>query len=156
MLSIQKLFALTLAAILFLAACSPTPTTAPIAAPTNPTGIVNQPQATATTVPPAVIQASPAASQPTQISEPVTAQPLYLQILSPQDGDTVNTSQVDVIGSAPAGTVISINDDILIVGADGQFKSTVSLDAGPNLIEIVGSDDNGNETPLELTVTYEP
>ena len=68
----------------------------------------------------------------------------------------VNTPQVDVIGSAPAGAVISINDDILIVGADGQFKTTVALDEGPNLIEVVASDDNGNETSFILTITYEP
>ena len=150
-----KLFTLTSVAMLLLTACSSTPTTAPVAAPNNPTEIINQPQAT--TVPPAIIQASPTTvSLPTQTSEPVVAQQLYLQILSPQDGDTVNTSQVDVIGSAPVGATISVNDDIIIVGDNQQFKSTVPLDEGPNLIEIVASDDSGNETSLELTVTYEP
>jgi hypothetical protein len=81
---------------------------------------------------------------------------LWLQILSPSDEAVVDAPQVDVSGSAPAGTVISINDDILIVGADLQFKSTVSLEEGPNLIEIIASDENGNETSALLTVTYEP
>src|SRR5258706_8104495 len=156
MLSTQKLFTLTFGAVLFLAACGPTPTAAPVTASNNPTEIVNQPQTTATVAPPAVGQASStAASQPTQTSEAVVAQPLYLQILSPQDGDTVNTSQVDVTGSAPAGETVSVNDDIIIVDASQQFKSTVTLDEGPNLIEIIASDDSGNETSLELTVTYE-
>jgi hypothetical protein len=151
--SAQKLFTLAIGAILLLAACSPTPTTTPIAAPNNPTEIVNQ----ATVVPSAVGQASPTTvSQPTQTSEPVVAQPLSLQVTSPLDGDTVNTSQVDVIGSAPAGATVSVNDDIIIVGDNHQFKSTVALDEGPNLIEIIASDDSGNETSLELTVTYEP
>jgi hypothetical protein len=79
-----------------------------------------------------------------------------LQVTSPQDGDTVTTSQVDVIGLAPAGSVVSVNDDILVVGEGQQFKSTISLDEGPNLIEVVASDDNGNETSVILTVTYEP
>jgi hypothetical protein len=60
------------------------------------------------------------------------------------------------MGSAPAGAVITVNDDILIVGNDQQFKTTISLDEGPNLIEIIASDDNGNEMPILLTVTYEP
>jgi hypothetical protein len=68
----------------------------------------------------------------------------------------VNTPQVDVTGSAPAGAVVSVNDDILLVGDNQQFKTTVSLDEGPNLIEIIASDDKGNETSLILTVIYEP
>ena len=81
---------------------------------------------------------------------------LWLQVLSPQDEAVVNTSQVDVTGAAPAGSVVSVNDDIFLVGDDQQFKTTLSLDEGPNLIEILASDENGNETSLLLTVTYEP
>jgi len=81
---------------------------------------------------------------------------LWLQVLSPQDEAVINLPQVDVIGSAPADTVVSVNDEILIVGDDQQFKATVSLDEGPNLIEILASDENGNEMSLLLTVTYEP
>ena len=84
----------------------------------------------------------------------VAADVLYY--LSPLDEDVVTTPQVDVTGSAPAGTVISINDQILTVGIDGQFKTTVTLDEGPNLIEVVASDENGNEMTVLLTVTYEP
>jgi glucodextranase-like protein len=159
LINTRKLFTLPLSAILVLAACSPTPTISPVAVPSHPTTtvIVTQPQATATAAPPVVGQASPTAvSQPTQTSEAVVAQPLYLQVTSPQDGDTVNTSQVDVVGSAPTGATVSVNDDIIIVGNNQQFKSTVALDEGPNLIEIIASDDSGNETSLELTVTYEP
>ena len=88
----------------------------------------------------------------TAVTAPDTSGILWLQVLSPQDEAVVNTPQVDVT----AGAVISINDEILIVGDDGQFKTTVSLDEGPNLIEIIASDNNGNETSLILAVTYEP
>jgi hypothetical protein len=81
---------------------------------------------------------------------------LWLQVLSPQDEAIVNTSQVEVIGSAPARAVVSVNDDIFLNGDDQQFKTTVSLEEGPNLIEILASDENGNEASLILTVTYEP
>jgi glucodextranase-like protein len=100
---------------------------------------------------PVAVEASPTFESASAVTGNV-----WLKVTSPQDGDTVSTSQVDVIGSAPAGTVVSVDEDILIVGEAGQFKSTVSLEEGPNLIEIIASDENGNETSLEFTVVYEP
>jgi hypothetical protein len=79
-----------------------------------------------------------------------------LQVLSPQDDTTVSTSQITVSGIASPGAVVTVNDDILIVGADGKFSATIALDAGPNLIEIIASNDAGSETSVELIVTYEP
>jgi len=131
--------------ILVLTACSPTPTT-------NPNSPITIP---VTTLPQEVIPTTDIQPTPTVISVN-TSGSLWLQVLSPQDEAVVTTAQMDVIGLAPAAAVITINDDILIVGADGQFKTTVSLDEGPNLIEIIASDVNGNETSLLLTVTYEP
>jgi Glucodextranase, domain B len=139
--------------ILSLTACSPTPTVVPSAPTTNS----NSPNTVAvTSLPQEVIPTTDIQPTATLISTPESSGTLSLQILSPQDEAVVTTSQVDVIGSAPAGAVVSINDEILLVGADGQFKTTISLDEGPNLIEIIASDDNGNETSLLLTVTYEP
>jgi len=81
---------------------------------------------------------------------------LSLVILSPLDGAVVNTSIVEIVGEAPAGSVVSIGDDILIVGADGVFKHIVSLEEGPNVIEIIASDANGNQAFVLLGVFYEP
>lgn len=81
---------------------------------------------------------------------------LSLVILSPLDGAVVNTSKVEIVGQAPAGAVISINDDILIAGADGMFKHTVALEQGPNIIEIIASDANGNQSFVLLGIFYEP
>jgi len=141
-----------LALILMLIACSPTPT----AVPSSPTANSNNPTTIpATPRPQEVIPTTDIQATPTVVSAN-TSGSLWLQVLSPQDEAVVNTPQMDVIGSAPAGAVISVNDEILIVGDDGQFKTTVSLDEGPNLIEIIASDDNGNETSLILTIIYEP
>jgi hypothetical protein len=139
--------------ILILIGCGPTPTVVPSSHATTP----NSPSVISPTpVPQDVIPT--VIIQPTQtvVSAPVTSGSLWLQVLSPQDEAVINTPQVDVIGAAPAGTVVSINEEILIVGDDQQFKITVSLDEGPNLIEILASDENGNEMSLFLTVTYEP
>lgn len=132
---------------LLLAACSPTPTVVP----PSPTLNANNPTAMpATPVPQEIIPATP-----TTLSANTSAA-FWLQVLAPLDEAVVNTPQVEVLGSAPDGAVISVNDEILIVGADEQFKTTISLEEGPNLIEILASDENGNEASALLTVTYEP
>jgi hypothetical protein len=134
-----------LALILLLTDCSPTPTVAPPAPATN------------SNTPPVTIPAIPLPEDviPTIVSTNISG-PLWLQVLSPQDEAVVNTPQVDVIGLALPGAVVSVNDEILIVGDDQQFKTTATLDEGPNLIEIIASDENGHEISLTLTVTYEP
>ena len=141
------------ALILLLTACSPTPTLVPPAPTTNPNSTITIP---ATLVPQEVIPSVVSQLLPTVASVPEPSGTLWLQVLSPQDEAVVNIPQVDVIGSAPAEAVVSINDEILIVGNDQQFQTTISLEEGPNLIEIVASDDNGNQASLLLTVTYEP
>ena len=141
------------ALILLLTACSPPPTVVISAPTTDSNSLATIP---ATPLPQEVILATDPQPTPTLVSLPDTPGTFWLQVLSPEDEAVVNTPQVDVIGSAPAGAVISINDDILLVSDDQQFKTTISLDEGPNLIEIIASDDNGSETSLILTVTYEP
>jgi hypothetical protein len=147
-LLMKKLGALFILAL--LVACVPTPTAVPL---TSPTPVEVPATNTAAAVPEA---SSPTAT----ISQDQTSLPetsgLWLQIISPLDEAVVDTPQVDVLGSAPAGAVVSVNDEILIVGSDSQFKVTVLLEDGPNLIEIIASDDAGNELSTLLTVTYEP
>lgn len=143
--------------VLLIAACGPTPTVSPLAVPTNsirstPTSI------SPTAAPMQSVDTATAVIQPTQTnaSSSNDVAPLTLQILSPQDEAVVDTPQVDVTGSASAGAVVSVNDAILIVGADGRFSTTIDLDEGPNLIEVIASNDNGDEMSVILTVTYEP
>ena len=87
---------------------------------------------------------------------PVISGELSIQVISPLDEEILNTPEVVVIGTAPAGTVISINEEIILAGGDGSFRVTLSLEEGPNLIEIVASDINGSEATQLLTVMYEP
>ena len=138
----------TLLMLALLGACVPTPTAPPLTSAT----LVDIP-ATNTAVPQTVLPT--ATIPPTQPGAPETSG-LWLQIISPLDEAVVDTPEVDVLGSAPAGAVVSVNDEIRIVGSDSHFKVTVPLEDGPNLIEIIASDENGNELSTLLTVTYEP
>jgi putative hemolysin len=102
---------------------------------------------------------APPASIPSASGTPPTEAvqvPVILEIVAPQDGAVVDSPQIDVTGNASPGAVVSVNDDILIAGPDGTFKWPVTLEEGPNLIEIVASNATGAEATLELTVIYEP
>jgi len=59
-------------------------------------------------------------------------------------------------GKAPAGTVISVNEMIALVSTDEMFSFPILLEEGPNVIEFVASDVDGNEIAFVLTVIYEP
>lgn len=128
---------------LALAACTPVHTATP------PPTEANPPAATPGSAP----GTASAATQPPQASN---AGPLTLQVLWPQDNAVVNTPQLTVSGVASAGAAVSVNDDVLVADAAGQFQDTITLSEGLNLIEIVASDTSGSEASLELTVTYEP
>jgi hypothetical protein len=132
--------------LFLLTACGPTPTLTP---PSNPAP-------TDKSIPTAAPQIIPTAIVHPTLAGAPDAAGFWFQVLSPLDEAVVDAPEVEVTGSAPAGSVISVNDEILIVGADLQFKTTISLEEGPNLIEIVASDEIGNELTVLLTVTYEP
>ena len=83
-------------------------------------------------------------------------EPLWVKILSPEDGATVTTQAVKVIGQAPTETVITINDEIILVQQDQSFEVEILLQEGSNLIDIVASDLSGNEIYIPLTVFYTP
>jgi len=130
---------LVLALVLVTAACTPTSTAVP-----------KLPSPESSLAATAVQPNEPA------LSATEAAGALWLQILSPQDEGVVNSQPVEVIGAAPPGSVVTVNDEILIVSGEAQFRTILALEEGPNLIEIVASDQNGNETSLLLTITYEP
>jgi len=79
-----------------------------------------------------------------------------LEVTEPQDEITVNTSTVQVKGVTTADATVSVNGSLVDVGADGKFSTTVSLEQGPNSIEVVASDSQGNENSQVLTIIYVP
>ena len=131
-----------LIAVLVFAACAPASSPEPVLDTVSET----EPPATS------MLLEEPTAIPPA----PVVSGELSILVISPLDEAVLDSPEVDVIGTAPAGTVVSVNDEIVLVGDDGEFKVTLSLEEGPNLIEIVASDINGNEVTHLLTVVFEP
>jgi len=79
-----------------------------------------------------------------------------LEVKAPQDDIVVDSPQIILEGIASLGAVISIEDEIILVGTDGKFQATIFLEEGPNLIEILASDELDNQIFKTLIVIYQP
>jgi hypothetical protein len=73
-----------------------------------------------------------------------------------QDLQTVTTPGFTLTGQAPPGTVVSANDDFVLVDGSRTFSFELSLQEGPNLVEIVASNAQGQQVSFEWVVVYEP
>ena len=117
--------------------------------------------------PPAKPTEVPAATvvPPTSTPEPTptpTAIPdafgaFFLHIAEPEDGEAiVTTSTFDVVGRTSVDALVSVNDLFPEVAVDGTFTSTVTLEEGPNIVEVVASTSAGDESSVVLLIIYEP
>lgn len=77
-----------------------------------------------------------------------------LQISSPADESSVTTATVQVTGRYRPGAIVTINEAIAFADASGNFRATVSLQPGPNELEIIATDMEGNTARTSITVTY--
>ena len=78
----------------------------------------------------------------------------------PEDGSEVSSSTLTVSGHTIPVAIVSVlvNEDIAIadVDKDGKFSATISLEEGPNIIEIIASDNEGGEQTDSVVVIYSP
>jgi hypothetical protein len=76
-----------------------------------------------------------------------------LAVSKPKNGDTVDGTTLTVEGKAEPGATVLVNDRNVIVGQDGSFSDTVSVQAGALPITVIARDRAGNETKSQLAVT---
>lgn len=81
--------------------------------------------------------------------------PLTARIFSMSD-TTINSEQLVIQGQANEEVVVTVNDELFTSQKDMVFTLPVDLEEGPNLIEIVISDSEGNEVYFSITAVYEP
>jgi len=131
----------------------PEPATVPAATrvspPARPTTPSVPPTATATSIPP-----TPTPAPPTETPDAVGA--FFLDILEPVDGEAVvTTATFEVAGRTSIDALVSVNDTFVDVAVDGTFRATVTLEEGPNIIEVVASTAEGDESSIVLVIIYE-
>ena len=128
----------------------PAPTTTQAAAP----GPTSQPQQPTPSLTPKATPTRPA--QATPAAEAQFQGPLSVIIQGISDEMLVQSSQLELNGTADPETAISFDDQIVYVGPNRTFSVTIVLEEGPNLIEITASDLSENSATVYLSVTYEP
>lgn len=128
-----------------------TPTIGPTSQPAMPT---LTPVLTATQTPLPTDAAKPTAT-------PMPTETVFsLEISQPLNEAQVAADTVVVIGRTAPNAVVSllVNEEIEIADVDqnGNFSVTITLEEGPNLIEVIASDQYGNEDSITLVVSYVP
>lgn len=118
------------------------------------------PVPTATPLPTATVTPVPTATptpEPTPTSTPrsVTFN-LALDFEGIGDESVVRSDTVLLRGRTTPDAIVSVNGVIIPVQADGTFELTLALDPGPNLIEIVASDLDGNSVSSSLAIISIP
>lgn len=86
----------------------------------------------------------------------LTAQaPVFLQLTAPSDLDVtvpLETAQLPITGLTAPGAVVSVDGDLADVDAQGNFAASAALDEGANKIEVVASDNQGNQLTTTVFV----
>jgi hypothetical protein len=87
---------------------------------------------------------------------PTPAAPFNITLDAPRDGDTTNTSPLLVKGVTVSNAVVSVNDVVGVADGEGRFSLAVPLQAGPNVLEVIASQPNGQQAFAIVTVMYQP
>lgn len=127
------------AAVGLLAACSSK--AAPTSTPSLPA------------LPPQVATSPAATIAPGQTVAP---QGFFLVVSSPADETVVATSALTTKGQTSPDAVVSVNGQVATVDGDGNFTASVTLQQGPNSIDVIASDFYGNQKSMVVNVIYAP
>jgi hypothetical protein len=121
-----------------LASEEPTPTVE--AAPT----VVTPPAPTPTSTP---ILRLPPTPTPTVI-------PFRLVVLEPANESISVIGTITVRGFTVPDAIVSVNGRLVEVDIQGEFAHRVTLEEGPNILEIVANDLQGNQASIILSIIY--
>ncbi len=110
------------------------------------------------TPPPAPTPAPTPTPIPTPTPEPTpTPKPeFFLTVTQPADDSIINADKVEVRGRTTRGAIVSVNGELAEVDEEGNFTMMVVLEEGPNIIEVIASDLEGNEDGRTLVIIYVP
>ena len=79
-----------------------------------------------------------------------------MSVTEPADSATINGDTVTVQGTTTPGATVSVNDNVVTADSTGAFSTNVSLDAGPNAIDVIATDNNNNQGEVLLMVNAMP
>ncbi len=128
-------------------AATPVPTSSSVAVPTGTLASAPSPAPTVTPL--------PEAATPTATTV-VTRFGLFLELEGISEESVVRGNSVIARGKTTPDAIISINGVVIPIDANGDFEVVLALDPGPNIIEVVASDLEGNELNKVFAVVSLP
>ena len=97
-----------------------------------------------------------ATATPTSTLQSTLPESLFLEIVEPTDESVIHELPLVVVGRTTPDAVVSVNGQTAEVNTQGSIVALVSLEPGPNLIEVVASDLTGKQESALLAVIYLP
>lgn len=83
---------------------------------------------------------------------------LYIEITQPKAESLTDTRTVTIKGTTNPGNTVVISsneeDTVAVPKADGSFSTTVTIDAGANILISRAIDDQGNQARDVRTITF--
>ena len=104
------------------------------------------------------VSASVESGEATQISRRVTALdlPFLLVISEPENESVVSRSSLPLSGRTDPNAVVSVNGRSVPVDRFGYFSTTVTLIEGPNIMDVVATNNDGETLSKVVAVIYRP
>lgn len=89
---------------------------------------------------------------------PTPSPSISLTLDQPKDEGVVNSKTLIVSGKTQGDAVVIVitdsSEDVITPLANGEFSTTVNLDDGQNILEIISIAPNGESVTSKKTVTY--
>ena len=83
---------------------------------------------------------------------------ISLTVDQPVDEEVVDNKVLTVSGKTQSNAVVTVitdsSNDVITPDASGNFSTTVNLDDGQNILEVISIAPNGESMTIKKTVTY--
>jgi uncharacterized protein YfaP (DUF2135 family) len=81
-----------------------------------------------------------------------------ITVESPEDGASIELKknrQTEIVGSTEIGSKLYLNDRLVLVDSEGNFKTSYYLAEGENKLQFRAVDKAGNQSEKEITVKFQ-
>lgn len=89
---------------------------------------------------------------------PTSMPSIFLTLDQPKDEEVVNSKVLIVSGRTSSNAVVIVitdsSEDVITPSSNGDFSTTVNLDEGQNILEVISIAPNGESIKIKRTVTY--
>lgn len=89
---------------------------------------------------------------------PTSMPSIFLTLDQPKDEKVVNSKVLIVSGKTSSNAVVIVitdsSEDVITPSSSGDFSTTINLDEGQNILEVISIAPNGESTKNKRTVTY--